>query len=182
MKFIHNYNDLTAFTEDYNGSGYTEPWVSYIHENGKVNYNKQDLFFRIPQYMASGGDSARESDYTESEMNIIENFFDYFRLVNFNPDVPGEYQVNPVDDIKLYFVGGVWGEFDTDDPRTYIRAFTPTTISFDYLFTANPYGFQEYRGRLSFENERYNGYADIAVRVDNGVVRWIEGDSFDEYE
>lgn len=40
MKFIHNYDDLTAFNEDYNGSGYTEPWVSLTHENNKVNYNK----------------------------------------------------------------------------------------------------------------------------------------------
>ena len=40
MKYLHKSQTVSAFTEDYNGSGYTEPWVSYTGENEAVNYNK----------------------------------------------------------------------------------------------------------------------------------------------
>ena len=40
MQFLHKYQTVTAFTQDYNGTGYTEPWVSLTVENDKVDYNK----------------------------------------------------------------------------------------------------------------------------------------------
>ena len=41
-QFLHKYETLTAFTEDYNGAAYHEPWVSYVNETGneRVDYNK----------------------------------------------------------------------------------------------------------------------------------------------
>lgn len=39
MRYIHNFGTVSAFTEEYTGSGYTEPWVSYTKENQKVDYN-----------------------------------------------------------------------------------------------------------------------------------------------
>lgn len=45
MKYLHKYEEVSAFTEDYNGSGYTEPWVSYTNENDHVDYNKIDADF-----------------------------------------------------------------------------------------------------------------------------------------
>lgn len=47
MKYLHNYDTDAHFSEDYNGSAYTEPWVSYIQENGEVNYNKDENWIRI---------------------------------------------------------------------------------------------------------------------------------------
>ena len=35
MQFLHKYQTVTAFTQDYNGTGYTEPWVSLTVENDK---------------------------------------------------------------------------------------------------------------------------------------------------
>ena len=40
MKFIHRFDTVDDFERDYNGTGYTEPWVSYTEEQGRVNYNK----------------------------------------------------------------------------------------------------------------------------------------------
>ena len=40
MKYVHYYETTSAFTEDYEGEAYLEPWVSYTHENDHVDYNK----------------------------------------------------------------------------------------------------------------------------------------------
>lgn len=40
MKYVHNFDTVSAFTESYNGEGYEEPWVSYVKETEAVNYNK----------------------------------------------------------------------------------------------------------------------------------------------
>lgn len=40
MQFLHKYETVTAFTQDYNGTGYTEPWVSLTVEDDSVHYNK----------------------------------------------------------------------------------------------------------------------------------------------
>ena len=39
-KYFHHYETTEAFEADYNGSAYTEPWVSYTEENEEVKYNK----------------------------------------------------------------------------------------------------------------------------------------------
>lgn len=40
MKYVHYYETVSAFTEDYEGEAYLEPWVSYTNENDHVDYNK----------------------------------------------------------------------------------------------------------------------------------------------
>ena len=40
MIYLHRFETVSAFTEEYTGSGYTEPWVSYTKENQKVDYNR----------------------------------------------------------------------------------------------------------------------------------------------
>lgn len=42
MKYTHLFETVAEFTSAYNGSDYCEPWVSYIEENERVNYNKPD--------------------------------------------------------------------------------------------------------------------------------------------
>lgn len=39
-QFLHLFETVSAFTEQYNGEDYEEPWVSYTKENTEVNYNK----------------------------------------------------------------------------------------------------------------------------------------------
>lgn len=46
-KFLHLYDAISAFTQDYNGEAYVEPWVSYTEENEHVDYNKVPLIKRI---------------------------------------------------------------------------------------------------------------------------------------
>lgn len=55
MKWLHNYDTDAHFSEDYNGSAYTEPWVSYTQENGEVNYNKDENWIRIEYGEGSSG-------------------------------------------------------------------------------------------------------------------------------
>ena len=48
--YIHYFDSASTFDEEYWGSGYTEPWVSYIDENEEVNYNKSEdeILLRTP--------------------------------------------------------------------------------------------------------------------------------------
>ena len=41
-KYIHKFETTAEFEAIYNGTGYTEPWVSYTEENSKVSYNKSE--------------------------------------------------------------------------------------------------------------------------------------------
>lgn len=43
-QFLHKYDSLSAFTEDYNGEAYHEPWVSLVNENEHVDYNKPPFY------------------------------------------------------------------------------------------------------------------------------------------
>ena len=117
MKFIHNYNDLTAFTEDYNGSGYTEPWVSFTHENNKVDYNKKELWLRVFQNSNIDG-------YTAEELEIINNIWDYWYVENPESIAYDTVEIEIRQPIKLYFVDNLVSNFNRDDPTTYNQTFT----------------------------------------------------------
>ena len=47
MKYLHYYQTDSEFQPVYDGSGYTEPWVSLVEETDRVNYNKKLLTFEI---------------------------------------------------------------------------------------------------------------------------------------
>jgi hypothetical protein len=55
MKYLHKYDTDAHFSEDYNGSAYTEPWVSLTQENGEVNYNKDENWISIEYGEGSSG-------------------------------------------------------------------------------------------------------------------------------
>lgn len=42
MKYLHYYETVSAFTENYEGEDYMEPWVSFTEENEQVDYDKPD--------------------------------------------------------------------------------------------------------------------------------------------
>ena len=52
--YIHEYQTLCAFTEDYQGEYYHEPWVSAIHENSQVDYNKKPPKMTVEELIAAG--------------------------------------------------------------------------------------------------------------------------------
>lgn len=43
MEYLHLFETADEHNEYYSSSGYSEPWVAYIEENGSVSYNKQIL-------------------------------------------------------------------------------------------------------------------------------------------
>lgn len=49
--FLHLYETEEQLNEIYNGSGYTEPWVSYTKEITKVHYNKKPEPIVEPNYL-----------------------------------------------------------------------------------------------------------------------------------
>lgn len=41
MEYAHYYETNSEFNEVYDGTGYTEPWVSFTEESYRVDYNKK---------------------------------------------------------------------------------------------------------------------------------------------
>ena len=118
MKYLHKYQTLSAFTEDYNGSGYTEPWISYTVENTEVNYNKHWL--RIPQYRSE--QTVTDEGWTDEELNILNDFFSTFKIIGFDYETANTgttFDVDVEDGLTLYYVGGIVTGFDRDDESMY---------------------------------------------------------------
>ena len=46
-RYMHLFETVSAFTEQYNGEGYEEPWVSFTEENEKVAYNKKPYIVNL---------------------------------------------------------------------------------------------------------------------------------------
>ena len=46
-KYLHLFDTVSAFTQEYNGEAYIEPWVSYTEENEHVDYNKGPGYLQI---------------------------------------------------------------------------------------------------------------------------------------
>lgn len=65
-RYLHVYQTLSAFTEDYNGNYYHEPWVSAIVENDQVDYNKV-LKMSVEELIAAGY-ATLENDYAASSI------------------------------------------------------------------------------------------------------------------
>ena len=54
-QYLHLYESESAFTNDYNGEYYHEPWVSLTKQNGDVNYNKRPLIERVWELAGNSG-------------------------------------------------------------------------------------------------------------------------------
>lgn len=94
MKWIHNYRNLSNFVEEYNGTGYTEPWVSYVKENTEVDYNKRLVNFApLGEYdyahfdltpgMVAAWAAMMDNEASVSEFNVkigLNNIDGYERL------------------------------------------------------------------------------------------------------
>ena len=66
--YLHEYESISAFTEDYNGTYYHEPWVSAIHENSQVDYNKIPIYSVTVTYQ----DRIHTADtFTETDSAVI---------------------------------------------------------------------------------------------------------------
>jgi hypothetical protein len=72
---LHLFETVSAFTEQYKGEGYKEPWVSYTKENGKVVYNKSEEEKMLGEYLTfdviSGGNISWKTQ-TASQTRTIE--------------------------------------------------------------------------------------------------------------
>ena len=187
MKFIHNYGTDAAFIEEYIGSGYTEPWVSYVQENDNVAYNKVSGYFRVPQYLSGYYDCSSE------ERMFFEHFFEVFHVEGFDPatsQTGTTFEVKLAGDAEIYFVGGVVPDFDPEDEETwYGKAVDLSNITFYY---GNPTDSQYYidegiTGVIHYEysyvrpswdtyhdpdNERRTGYFAFSYDFNRKQMNW----------
>ena len=74
--YIHEYQTVCAFTQDYEGEYYHEPWVSAVRENSQVDYNKA-LKMSVEEMIAAGyaeikQDGTRKLPGTETNYQIIQ--------------------------------------------------------------------------------------------------------------
>jgi hypothetical protein len=84
MKFLHKYSTESDFEADYNGTAYTEPWVSLTEDVDRVDYNKidADLIF----------------DASDILMNSL-------KLVYSNPDFQVDGRKQSITDRYFYSIG-----------------------------------------------------------------------------
>lgn len=78
-EYLHEYQNISDFTEDYNGSYYHEPWVSAIHENSQADYNKTSpvITMSVEELIAAGyaelkKDGSRRLPGSETNWDIIQ--------------------------------------------------------------------------------------------------------------
>ena len=98
-KYVHLFETETAFTQTYSGSEYVEPWVSYIRENGQVNYNKEPVF--IPELQVPTGLMSLRNG------SGIEYPLDWF------------FETEPIADLSNYSVYEEDGHYYANNPSNY---------------------------------------------------------------
>ena len=54
MEYVHYYETQSEFNADYNGSGYTEPWVGYVEETSGTSYNKKPVHVTVKLFVREG--------------------------------------------------------------------------------------------------------------------------------
>ena len=103
-KHLHRYQTNAEFEAIYNGSGYTEPWVSYIDENERVDYNKSKLSVPFTIKMLDSGEFTMRNGTGSYSINGGA-----WTAYNQNFNVP--VSVNSGDEIafKSTAVGGICG-------------------------------------------------------------------------
>ena len=92
MKYLHNYDTDAHFSEDYNGSAYTEPWVSLTQENGEVNYNKDENWISISYADSEHAGSGRFVRIEEVGEAFDNTSSSTFRLYDEGTDTETEYR------------------------------------------------------------------------------------------
>ena len=117
MKYLHKFEELSDFTEEYMGDAYKEPWVSLTKENDKVDYNKLlGGWFRVPKYEGN----FYESYLTDEEREVFSRFFDTFKIDGFDPAASRTgttFNVKVSPEVTVYRVGGIVDDFDPEDNR-----------------------------------------------------------------
>ena len=117
MKYLHKFEELSDFTEEYMGEAYKEPWVSLTKENDKVDYNKLlGGWFRVPKYESD----FREQYLTDEEREVFSRFFDTFKVDGFDPAASRTgttFNVKVSPEVTVYRVGGIVDDFDPEDNR-----------------------------------------------------------------
>ena len=151
MKYLHKFEELSDFTEEYMGEAYKEPWVSLTKENDKVDYNKLlGGWFRVPKY---------ESDFyepylTDEEREVFSRFFDTFKVDGFDPSTSRTgttFNVKVSPEVTVYRVGGIVDDFDPEDSSMWYEKDTNfKNVKFHYGDYQTPNGDTLY-GTGSFE-------------------------------
>ena len=116
-KFLHKYKALSAFTEDYNGEAYHEPWVSYVNEvgNEEVDYNKREALNEITWSYEYGTIRVETLSLTCEDLDIANSGKTYQVKVNVANHPEGDYSFNgTMRYIEDLYGSYIWGIDETE--------------------------------------------------------------------
>ena len=106
MEYVHYYETQSEFNADYNGSGYTEPWVGYVEETSGTSYNKKPGEYSVSFYECNDFWSPTQADWEEM---ISQGPFKVLRFEN--PEDMLDY-VPPMGYVDQFY--GCWGSNDAE--------------------------------------------------------------------
>lgn len=87
MGYLHYFKTQSQFNAAYNGTGYTEPWVSCVYEQKKSDYNKSKLWDGVssvldlrgvdnnPNLEFKGENDNIPSWTTYEEANVVHKYY-----------------------------------------------------------------------------------------------------------
>lgn len=132
---LHLFETVSAFTEQYNGEGYKEPWVSYTEENGKVVYNKSEEEKMLGEYLTfdviSGGNISWKTSYTGQTRTIeySKNGGDWTSITSNNPGT--QIPVEAGDSVRFRGNNPDYAESSGYDNNSYHGSFGPSTCYYN---------------------------------------------------
>ncbi len=94
MGYLHYFKTQSQFNAAYNGTGYTEPWVSCVYEEKRSNYNKSKLWDGVSSVLDLRG----VDDNPNLETKIPTGNF-----VDQGDEVPGWVTYAEADNVDKYY-------------------------------------------------------------------------------
>ena len=157
MVYLHLFGTENEFSEEYYGSGYTEPWVSYTLETSAVNYNNntiplQETPFTI-QFIDSNHLSADGLGAENLEYRLNGGQWTQFPMGDFDLDVSAGDEIslkgtyNQINTLVQYQTNrmNVYGNIMSIDAGDGFESATTVNNGFFGLF-------QDWSGLISAEN------------------------------
>lgn len=158
-QYLHFYDSESAFTTDYDGEAYKEPWVSYTDENGgtpHVNYNKRcEIVRNVVTSLTATDDGLYDVD--SMDYKLVEVFRTPRTAIDFQGDAEQLYaRYEPVSGTSEMGTQWVTG-YLTVDP------------------TGHTEGYDKF---VTFYEGRYSDYEPTLAPVNFGISGFSFGDGY----
>ena len=118
-RYLHLYETASNFEADYNGTAYTEPWVSLTEQNGDVNYNKrtEEKYIRIERLNGDEDYRTVDTNLTCEDLEQTGNTYKAYLTEQSGEDEPIESEWDVVFDYVDEYRGNVWTLMNDGEPH-----------------------------------------------------------------